>query len=145
MYMCVRSLWVDGRIGRKVNGREGGTPCLICSALLTSAQRMLHPPIPANQEAKPFLLQFVACAAHHKCFKRAALCPPLNIYACKPCFEKLERAGHLQHWWWLSNPHSNVYLFSIEKTTRSSAHLTGPSKLPNSAAVSLPTATLLLC
>ena len=66
-YVCVRA---DGHIERKVNGREGGTPsCLICAVLLTSARRTLYSAIPANQEAKLFFLQFVAGAAHHKCFQ----------------------------------------------------------------------------
>ena len=79
--------------GRKVNGRVRGIPsCLICSTSLTSARRMLHPPIPANQGARLFFLQFVAGAAHLKYYKHATPSPPLNGYTCKPCFGKLDRA-----------------------------------------------------
>ena len=71
-----------------------------------------------NQGARSFLVQFVACAAHHKCYKRAALSSPLND-TCKLCFEKLESTGSLQHWRWLRNPHSNAYLSGEEATVSS--------------------------
>ena len=75
-----------------MNGRESGTPsCLICSASMASVQRNLHPPNPANEEIQLYFLQFVAGAAHHKCFMHSVSSPPLNEYACKPCFGKFER------------------------------------------------------
>ena len=71
-------------VGRKVSGREEGTPsCLICSTSLTTA-RLLHPPIPAKQEARLFFLQFVADGAHHKYFKRVVSSPHLkNTHASR--------------------------------------------------------------
>ena len=121
-YVC---MWSNSRTGRKVNGREGGIPsCLICSTVsccystapvssLTSAQRTLHPPIPAKQEARSFFLQFVTGATHRKCFKYAVPSHPLNECTCKLCFGKLERARSLQHWWWLNNLHGNAYIYTF--------------------------------
>ena len=87
-YMCV--MVMPGE--RWMEGREA---ILVSSALHCWLQRVqtrkLYPPIP--------FLQFVAGAAHHKCFKQ---------YACKPCcLEAWERASSLRHWRWLNDLHGN--------------------------------------
>ena len=72
--------------------RQGTPSCLICGASLTSARRTLHPPIPANQEARSFFLQFVVGASAPQVFQ-ANIAESPTEYACKPCFGKLERAS----------------------------------------------------
>lgn len=72
--------------------RQGTPSCLICGASLTSARRTLHPPIPANQEARSFFLQFVVGASAPQVFQ-ANIAESPTEYTCKPCFGKLERAS----------------------------------------------------
>ena len=116
-YMCVRA---DHRAERKVNERKARHSLFHLWHIVGISTQNALTANSCNQEARSFLVQFVACAAHHKCYKRAALSPPLND-TCKPCFEKLKSTGSLQHWRWLSNPHSNAYL-SGEEATVSSVH-----------------------
>ena len=128
---------VNGRAGWKVNGGDGGTPLPYkCAALLTIARIKLYLPIPANQETRSSLLQFAAGEVHHKCFKWAAPIPPLNEYACKPCFwEARERTSSLQHWRCLDKRHGNLYLLPSKKR---STPFTGPPRLMHLPATSLP-------
>ena len=69
------------------------------------------------------VLQFVAGVAHHK---HVVSSPPLNEYAWKLCFEKLERASSLEH-----------YLLASKKWR---TPFTGPSRLTHPTAISLLTA-----
>ena len=72
--------------------RQGTPSCLICGASLTSAQRTLHPLVPANQEARSFFLQFDVGAGAPQVFQVNSAKSPTE-YACKPWFGNLERAS----------------------------------------------------
>ena len=122
--------WLVVPGGRWIKGRQGTLSGLICNAPLTPVRRMLHPPIPANQEANCLIASSGGPSAS------------LNTHISRVLGSSREQVVFSIDDDWITCMVMRTFLHQRCECLVYTPHWT--SRLTHSMVISLPTANLLL-